>query len=304
MGEPRTLYPVGRTDVGKRLDHFLHERIPKLSRTRIQTMIRTRVFLSWEARVRPATILVKGGDVHIAFQPVPETLLDIRIPVLARGDGWMALDKPAGLPVHPHSTVRENTVIRMIRRQEETESLTLAHRLDRETSGVLILADNRETASRLAVAFEQRKVHKEYLAVINGVLEEDEGNIDLPVGQAVESKVHVRQVAGTGQPAQTRWVVETRAADSTLVRLFPHTGRQHQIRVHMEAIGHPVVGDMLYGRPDSDFLDMVTGERNAREEEGAPQRHLLHCARICFKADDLALDCHSPMPASFTDWLR
>ncbi len=292
MSEPRTLFPVGRTDVGKRLDRFLRERMPRLSRTRIQEMIRTRVFLSWEARVRPATVLVPGGEIRIAFRPIPETLLEIPIPVLERGDGWMAVDKPAGLPVHPHSKVRENTVIRMIRRQEGIESLTLTHRLDRETSGVLLLADNPETAALFAKAFEARQVHKEYLAVVEGVLDQDRGSIDLPVGKALHSRLFVRQGTESGKEALTSWQVERRGESKTLLRLFPHTGRRHQIRVHLEAIGHPVVGDMLYGRSDEDFLNKVKRETD---------RHLLHCARIRVEGARPVVDCSAPTPPDFLD---
>ncbi len=303
MSEPSTVYPVGRTDVGKRLDRFLQERIPRLSRNRIQDMIRDRVVLSWEARVRPATTLVAGGVVRIEYVPVPETLLEQDIPVLARGDGWLAVDKPAGIPVHPVNTVRENTVIRMLRRQEGCEDLRLAHRLDRETSGVLLVADNPATARTLSMAFENREARKEYVAVVRGELEQDEGTIDLPVGKAHESKIFVRQATVSGYPSETAWQVEERGAGVTLVRLFPKTGRRHQIRVHLEAIGHPVLGDLLYGRPDQDYLDLVNGIRDARKEEGGPDRQLLHCARLRIGTGPDALDCSSPVPGRFRRWL-
>ncbi len=303
MSEPTTVYPVGRADIGKRLDRFLHEKIPRLSRNRIQEMIRARVLLSWDARVRPATVLVPGGVVKIDYVPLPETLLEQAIPVLTRGDGWLAVDKPAGIPVHPVNTVRENSVIRMLRRQEGNEELRLAHRLDRETSGVLLVADNRSTARTLSLAFENRQVHKEYIAVVRGVVRDREGTIELPVGKAADSRVYTRQAAVKGCPSETGWKVEARGAAATMLRLFPRTGRRHQIRVHLEAIGHPVLGDLLYGRPDRDYLDLVAGERDPRKEEGGPLRQLLHCARVAFESDSFALNCVSPLPASFHHWL-
>ena len=304
MSEPTTVYPVGRTDVGKRLDRFLQEKIPRLSRNRIQEMIRDRVVLSWDARVRPATVLVPGGVVRIEYVPLPETLLEQEIPVLMRGDGWLAVDKPAGIPVHPVNTVRENTVIRMLRRQEGCEDLRLAHRLDRETSGVLLVADNPDTARTLSLAFENREAGKEYVAVVRGVLGEDRGTIDLPVGKACNSEVFVRQAAGAGAPSETVWQVEARGPGATLLRLFPRTGRRHQIRVHLEAIGFPVLGDLLYGRPDQDYLDLVSGLRDPRKEEGGPDRQLLHCARLRIESVAGGLDCSSPVPDLFHQCLQ
>ena len=304
MSEPNTIYTVGRTDVGKRLDHFLHEKIPRLSRSRIQEMIRSRVILSWDARIRPATVLVPGGVVRIEYVPVSETLLKQEIPILARGDGWLAVDKPAGIPVHPVNTVRENTVIRMLRRQEGVEELRLIHRLDRETSGVLLVADNRSTARTLSMAFENRQVHKEYVAVVRGVVSENAGTVRLPVGKAPDSRVHVRQAAVAGAPSETGWQVEGRGPAATMLRLFPRTGRRHQIRVHLEAIGYPVLGDPLYGRPDRDYLDLVAGKRDPRQQEGGPARQLLHCSRIVFGSGPAGLDCVGPLPDLFPWWLE
>ncbi len=304
MSEPNTIYTVGRTDVGKRLDHFLHEKIPRLSRSRIQEMIRSRVVLSWDARIRPATVLAPGGVVRIEYVPVAETLLKQEIPILARGDGWLAVDKPAGIPVHPVNTVRENTVIRMLRRQEGVEELRLVHRLDRETSGVLLVAYNRATARTLSMAFENRQVHKEYVAVVRGVVSENAGTVRLPVGKAPDSLVHVRQAAVEGAPSETGWQVEGRGPAATMLRLFPRTGRRHQIRVHLEAMGYPVLGDPLYGRPDRDYLDLVGGKRDPRQEEGGPARQLLHCSRIVFESGPAGLDCTGPLPDLFPWWLE
>ena len=293
MSEPQTVFTVGERDRGKRLDHFMHERIPGLSRARIQRAIDERVTLSWGVKARSATPVRPGGEVRIGYTPIAEDLLEIEIPVLTRGDGWLAVDKPAGIPVHPVNGVRENSLIRMLRRQQRHDDLRLVHRLDRETTGVLLVAEDAKTASTLATAFERGEVHKEYVALVHGAIEGEEGTIDAPIGDPEGRKVFVRRaVIPGGERAVTRWRVERRLVGATLLRLFPETGRRHQLRVHLEAIGHPILGDILYGRPDADYLDLVRGVRDARRDEGAPSRHLLHCARVAFGA----LDVTAPLP--------
>lgn len=282
MSEPTTRWTVGKREGGKRLDQFLHERIPGLSRTRIQRAIRERVTLSWGVRARPSTTVRPGGEVIIGFTPLAEVLLDVELAVLARGAGWLAVDKPPKIPVHPVNKVRENSLIRILRRQEGREDLRLAHRLDSETSGALLVAEDSPTASHLSRAFMRGVVHKEYLALVAGALAGDEGTIDSPIGDDTDSKIFLKLRAGVGKPSRTDWRVERRWADSTLVRLFPRTGRRHQLRVHLASVGHPILGDILYGRPDEHYLRMVQGRGDVRHEDDGPTRQLLHCARLVF----------------------
>ena len=303
MSEPQTLFGVGERDRGKRLDQFLHERIPGLSRARIQRAIEKRVTLSWGVRARSATPVRPGGSVQVGHTPIVEEVRDVPLPILARGAGWLAVDKPSGIVVHPVNTVRENSLIRMLRRQEGVETLRLVHRLDRETTGVLLVAEDAPTASALSTAFERGHVHKEYLAIVGGEVAGDEGTIDLAIGEVDGRRVFVRrEVKDEGERAVTRWRAERRLAGATLLRLFPETGRRHQLRVHLAAIGHPILGDILYGRPDADYLDLVTGTRDARRDEGAPARQLLHCARLVFPdpAGAGEVEVASPFPADFT----
>ena len=307
MSEPQTLFGVGERDRGKRLDQFLHERIPGLSRARIQRAIEERVTLSWGVRARSATPVRPGGSVQVGHTPIVEDVRDVPLPVLARGAGWLAVDKPSGIVVHPVNSVRENSLIRMLRRQEGVETLRLAHRLDRETTGVLLVAEDAPTASALSMAFEKGRVHKEYLAVVGGEVAGEDGTIDLAIGEDERRRVFVRrEVNDEGERAVTRWRIERRLTGATLLRLFPETGRRHQLRVHLAAIGHPILGDILYGRPDADYLDLVTGTRDARSDEGAPARQLLHCARLVFPnpAGTGEVEVSAPLPADFAARLR
>lgn len=300
MSEPATCITVGRRDEGKRLDHFLHERIPGLSRTRIQRAIRERVSLSWGVKARPSTPVRGGGEIRIAHRELNETLLELEVEVLAREAGWLAVNKPPKVPVHPVNRVLENSLIRILRRQEDEPDLRLVHRLDSETTGVLLVARDVPTSRHLSMAFMNGEVDKEYLALVAGEVREDEGRIELAIGEARDSRVFLRLEAGHGKPSLTTWRVERRFEGRTLLRLFPSTGRRHQLRVHLEAIGHPVLGDILYGRPDEDFLRMVRREGDVRECEG-PRRQMLHCARLCFPDPSGAgqVIVEAPLPPDF-----
>lgn len=302
MTEPAAVYLVGSSDRGKRLDRFLKEKLPGVSRARLQRAIRTRIALSWAARPRPATRVLPGGEIRVGFEPLAEPCLDVSIPILARGKGWLAVDKPAGIVAHPVNSVRENSLIRILRRQEGSDELRLAHRLDRETSGVLLVATCSESARRLSRAFERGLVRKEYLALVRGAVAAEQGRIELPIGRAEASRVFVRrEVRPSGEAARTDFWVSQRFPHATLLRVVPTTGRRHQIRVHLAAIGHPVAGDILYGRPDGDYLDLARGARDARIEEGGPRRQLLHCARLVFEEpwSGRRVEVVSPLPADF-----
>jgi len=301
VSEPTTEFVVGPRERGKRLDHFLHERIPGLSRTRIQNTIVERVELSWGGVARPSTGVQPGGIVRIRYTPPVETRLELTIPVLARGEGWLAVDKPPGIPVHPVNKVFENSLIRMLRRQEDDETLTLAHRLDSETSGVLLIATNRTLARHLGRAFARRDVHKEYLAVVRGCVAEDDGVITHSIGEATDSEVYNKLEAGHGKSAETGFRVERRMSDRTLLRLFPKTGRRHQLRVHLQSIGHPILGDILYDHGDAAYLAMVHGEGDVRKQGSGPFRQLLHCAEMTFGEPGVAdpTTVRAPLPEDF-----
>jgi 23S rRNA pseudouridine1911/1915/1917 synthase len=171
---------------------------------------------------------------------------------------------------------------------------------------VLLIAEDAPTASALSTAFARGRVRKEYVAIVGGEVAGDDGTIDLPIGEDDRRRVYVRrEVQDQGERAITRWHVERRLTGATLLRLFPETGRRHQLRVHLAALGHPILGDVLYGRPDVDYLDLVTGTRDARRDDGAPARQLLHCARLAFPdpAGTGEVDVTAPVPADFTAML-
>jgi len=269
---------------GWRLDHFLKHRIHRLSRAKIRMVIEQQVRLADGRRPRPA-LGVRAGETIIVDRPAPvEPEVPRHFDILAEDDTFFALDKPAGLPMHTTAKFWKNTLVALLRERFPSEALQICHRLDRETSGVLLVARGRVAASFLKRSFAQRLVKKSYLALVHGVPAEPAGTIDRPM-RLVESKTHIMMgVASDGLPAVTHFRVLRSFAEHALVEASPETGRQHQIRVHLASVGHPIVGDKLYGASEQAFMDYcdtgLTPELLAAFD-GLP-RHALHAARLCF----------------------
>jgi 23S rRNA pseudouridine1911/1915/1917 synthase len=182
----------------------------------------------------------------------------------------------------------------------------LVHRLDRETSGVMVIGKTDDAHRNLVRQFEDGAVKKEYLAIARGVIAEDVFQVSGAIAPDEESAISIRKkvvAEGTNgsRTASTQFEVVERFADSTLVRCLPATGRTNQIRVHLTHIGHPLAGDKLYGRTDEQFLEFV---RRAREGNFGPlpwmeaPRHLLHASRLSFKhpSTGKSISFYSPMP--------
>jgi 23S rRNA pseudouridine1911/1915/1917 synthase len=285
--------PVGSGLDGFRLDRFLALRIPRLSRSRIQTIIGAGSVgkLGHPGPLtRPAT-RVRHGDVVLLRRPAPDepdVVLDFA--VVHEDEDLLVLDKPAGLPVHPSARYHRHTLTALMReRLGEGHGWEMAHRLDRETSGVLAFGRRGATGGTLKRAFQERRVRKSYLALVHGELSAGM-HIELPLGPATESRVRIKMgpvaTMNGGMPASTHVepLAQGRFRDDpiTLVRCRPHTGRQHQIRVHLAEVGHPVLGDKLYGLDEQRFLEVTEGGRPMAELEAdlGIARHALHAERL------------------------
>lgn len=282
------IYVVGERDTAIRLDLFLKEKIPKMSRRRIQNAIGARVEAPGHGRPRPATILRPGDQVIVHPLPAPiEDEPDIEIPILHLDEDLLVIDKPAGLLVHPSNHTRKGSVTHVLSRQIDGP-IHLVHRLDRETSGVLIVARSSSAARFLAaqISRETEGIKKSYLAVVFGEMRIQEGVIDLPIGPALRSAVFVKRGVNEndGRASRTDFSVVARGGGFTLVSVTLHTGRRHQIRVHMAAVGHAVVGDKLYGPAESHYLRFIRGGFDERMRmELRTERQLLHSERMSFR---------------------
>jgi 23S rRNA pseudouridine1911/1915/1917 synthase len=226
-------------------------------------------------------LTVVPGQVVTFRRPAPvEPDAPRELPILHTDDAFYALDKPAGIAMHPTAKFHFSTVTAVLREKFPGEALQITHRLDLETSGVLLVARTRDAAVAMKRAFAKRKVQKKYLAIVDGILE-GEGLIDQPLalaGGLVRVKMGVR---AEGLPSRTRWRAVVSQKNHTLVECFPETGRQHQIRAHLDWLGHPIVGDKLY--PDERiFADYQDHGWEAVSERLALPRHALHAAWIRF----------------------
>lgn len=273
---------------GFRLDRYLVSCFGRLSRNRVLTMIREGRVRDSEGRAltKPST-RVRLGLALVVSRPAPsEPEIEVDYTLLYEDADLLVIDKPPGLPVHASARYHKNTLTALMRdKLGAGHGWEMAHRLDRETSGVMVFGRQGLSGPELKKSFFRREVRKEYLALVAGRLE-GEREVDIALGPALDSQVRIkvgpRSVDDGGQEASTRvealaWG-EFRNQTCTLVRASPRTGRTHQIRVHLAEIGHAILGDKLYGGDESLFIDVAEGRRSAKEVEAelGLSRHALH----------------------------
>jgi 23S rRNA pseudouridine1911/1915/1917 synthase len=247
---------VAPNDSGQRLDQFLAGRMDFLSRTRVHDLILAggvRV----NGRTKPPSYRVQARD-EIAINvppPVPSALVPEHTPIdVVYEDGDMlVLNKPAGIAVHPAPGHQEHTLVhRLLARYPELPGIGgeqrpgIVHRLDLDTSGLLMVAKTERGHTALSVQLEQRAVKKGYLALLKGEPPRSEGVIDAPIARDPGHRQRM-SIVSTGRPARTRYARVAAIGGYTLALAMPETGRTHQIRVHFASIGHPVAGDSVYG---------------------------------------------------------
>lgn len=293
---------------GWRLDHFLKYRIRRLSRNRIQTVIATQVRLPDGRKPRPALAVRGGWTIHIDRPAPVEPDVPRHFEILAEDETFLAIDKPAGLPMHTTAKFWKNTLVAILRERFPEERVQICHRIDRETSGILLIARTPEAASFLKKSFANRTVKKAYLALVHGCPTEKSGIIDRPM-RLLDTKTHVMMgVDPTGLPAVTHYRVVEEYPRHSLIEASPETGRQHQIRVHLASIGHPIVGDKLYRASEADFMKYCDGGLTPEllERFDHLPRHALHAAKLTFphpttKAP-VTIEC--PLPKDLRDYVE
>ncbi len=295
---------------GMRLDRFLHVRLPWHSRTRIQKLIEAGKVLDGTGTPIKAAKRVSKGMTIVLLRPKPkeEDLPEIHLDPLFEDSWLLAIDKPPNLAVHPNARALHHTVVSILKKRYDVP-IDLVHRLDRETSGVLLLTKDKGVNARLKEDFAARRIEKRYLAITRGELRIGM-TIDLPMGPG-NFKIRVKQGVYEDAPlaAVTKISVKERFPGYTLVEAIPKTGRQHQIRVHLDAVGHPIVGDKIYGVEEELFLRYIEGGIEEVREELEMERHALHAHTLAFEHPILRkrIEITAPLPPDmkhFLDKLR
>ena len=290
-------------DAGKRLDQLLHERLPQFSRSRIQEWIRLgRVLV--DGAVPRASHRARAGETidcePLAPPPLHAAPEAIPLTVLYEDDDLVAIDKPAGMVVHAGAGIHSGTLVNaLLHRFHALSGVAgelrpgIVHRLDRFTSGVLLVAKNDTAHHRLAAQFSGREVEKVYLALVHGPLAAGQGRIERPIARDPIHRTRMTARLARGRAAWSHYRVLRRFPGFTLLEVQIGTGRTHQIRVHLSSIGHPVAGDTLYGAP-------------ARIPGMSPLgRYFLHSHRIRFRQPTTGkeLTVVSPLPPELEAWM-
>ena len=303
-------FVVSPACAGERLDRFLASQLPQLSRSKIQSLMeegRVRV----DGVARKASYRVGAGE-EVAIEvppPAPAKVAAESIPleILYEDEDLAVINKPAGMTVHPGAGADLGTMVgALLHHFGGDRGLSavggplrpgIVHRLDKETSGAIVIAKNDLAHRKLVEDFRARRVRKTYLALLHGRIKQDAGTVDLPIARDLRRRSRMTTRRREGRAAQTDWRVRLRLNGFSLIEADLRTGRTHQIRVHFSALGCPVVGDTLYGAP-------------RRERVGAELllplgRNFLHSARLGFQhpRTGKAIEVRAPLPPELVNYI-
>jgi len=303
---------VSPSDAGQRLDRFLTALSSFGTRSHIKALIEAgKVMVNGQGR--KAGYLLRAQETIEVFPlaelpsvPLPQ---DIPLDVLYEDASLAVINKPAGMVVHPAPGWWEGTVVNALLSRWQGHEMGggplrpgIVHRLDKETSGALVVTKDLRTLEALTRQFQERKISKTYLAVVIGRFGQKEGRIASPVGRHPLDRKKMSVHSRRGREAVSHYQAIEECGGVTVVRLFPETGRTHQLRVHLAAIGHPVVGDKLYGSAKA--LRTIASTRLRRVVQ-AFSRHALHAEVIRFvhPLSGAVVEVRAPLPADLVSLL-
>lgn len=293
-------FTVDPESAGQRLDHFLQRQLPAVSRSRLQSWAKDGRVLINQQPAKPSQLLRPADviDVHPAdLPPLSATPENIPLDIIYEDPDVVVINKPAGMTVHAGAGVHHGTLVNALLHHFAQLSQVqgalrpgIVHRLDRFTSGVLIVAKTDQAHHSLAHQFAHRDIEKIYLALVQGLVKQDHGIIEKPITRDPIHRTRFTAKTGQGRAAWTEYFVERRFAQHTLLRINLGTGRTHQIRVHLSSLGHPIVGDTLYGAAAQPSLD----------------RFLLHAHRLTFTSPTTGepITATAPLPGSFLTFVE
>ncbi|MGA2182502.1 MAG: RluA family pseudouridine synthase [Bryobacteraceae bacterium] len=298
MEDAPVVLTVPAESAGVRLDQFLHSALPTYSRARLQDWIRAGLVLLDGGRGKPSHLLRGGERIEVTpapLAPLNATAEDIPLDILYEDADVVAVNKPAGMVVHAGAGAHSGTLTNaLVHRFGALSSVGgglrpgIVHRIDRYTSGVLLVARTDTAHLRLSRQFASRTVEKVYIALVHGTLASDTGRIAKPITRDPVRRTRMTARLGSGRAALTEYKVLRRFEKFTLLEVRIGTGRTHQIRVHLASVGHVVAGDRLYGAPP-----------------GPAVRFFLHAARIGFQSPSTGerITVEVPLPSELEEWL-
>jgi len=283
-----------------RLDAWLASQVAELSRSRIQALIKEGrvtcggVAIKSNGKPKPGQVLEIAVPALVSAEPVPE---NIPLDILYEDGDCLVINKPAGLVVHPAPGHASGTLVNALLYHCKdlggvggVERPGIVHRLDKDTSGLMVVAKNDAALAGFVRLFQTGGITKEYLTLVHGVPPKESGTVSTLIGRHPAQRKMMAVVARNGKQAVTHYTVEQRLGDITLVRCRIETGRTHQIRVHMQSLGCPVVGDAVYGRTAAD-----------NRLPHKPERQMLHATHLSFAhpVTGAAMDFTAPLPEDF-----
>jgi 23S rRNA pseudouridine1911/1915/1917 synthase len=302
---------IGIENVGKRIDKFLAEEFFLYSRGEVVEKIKDGSVLVGGKKIKPSYKLEAGNELEIVgFDGERKKLLlndKIKLAIIFEDENILVINKPAGLQVHPSDYSQANTLTNALLAKypelvevhdESVEAYLrpgIVHRLDKDTSGIMVVAKNKKTFEQLKKLFKDREITKKYLAVVAGVMESSSGVIQKPLARSVgfSKQLIARENTKTKvREAATAYEVLEQYKAYALLEVTPKTGRMHQIRVHLASLGNPIVGDLIYGK-----------KKEASASEKTVQRQLLHAKKLAFQLNGENYDFEAKMPKDFVDFL-
>ncbi|HEY8559365.1 MAG TPA: RluA family pseudouridine synthase [Pyrinomonadaceae bacterium] len=318
------VFQAAPEDAGKRLDAYLAEKIDGWSRSRLQKSVADGDVLVNEKESKPSYKIRAGDSIEVELTEIetegfePE---DIALDIVYEDEHLAVINKRAGMVVHPGAGVTSGTLANAIAwhfkfqtsnfkseaekiqnpKSESHNRIGIVHRLDKDTSGLIVVAKTEEAHEKLSEQFRNREVFKSYVALVHGETEEDRGEIDQPIAREKHNRTKM-SVRAHGRSALSLWKVKKRFEKFTLLAVEIKTGRTHQIRVHLAHLNHPIVGDATYnaGR-DKTVFDLTI--RQAIADLG---RFFLHAEKLAFThpVSGERLDFTVPLPDELTDFLE
>lgn len=284
-----TKFLVELGDGGKRLDQFLQGKLGELSRSQIQKMIKAGEITVDGKEVAVHYFLKPGNEIKVKIQNLKfksetqkfKTKKGLKVEIVTEDKDYIVVNKPAGMVVHPDTIYKDNALVDwLVKKYPEVKKVGddqkrpgIVHRLDKDVSGLMVVARTQKMFDYLKKQFQDRKVEKEYLALVHGVVVKDEGLIDRPIGRTVGGVMGVGSKNKKSREAGTQYRVVERFKNFTLLKIKIFTGRTHQIRAHMKSIGHGLIGDNLY----------VTRDIKRKKKQEDLGRVWLYACRLGFK---------------------